>query len=318
MEFSKKLELEGLGGTLSFEDEMVRMTFSAELIEGHSQSDKHDLVNSYSLNSFNYRSPEFKEGTELLVAGCSYTYGIGLREDTTWGRQLADSRGLTYSNISIPGGSAIWIIDQVFRYFKKYGHPKYLAILLPNVYRGLAYLDTEVIYGGGSTKGDPDLVPFSPRTFISEQYPKISKRPHDIHDVISPRQLIYDNITKIRILEQYCNQVGIKFKWAVFEKPSEKFLRDVEKIYPFENRVDLNKSNWAEHFKGDVNGFFLRDLDAAEPDTYLKCCEDRREWAGDAFDLATDRETGIDRAHPGVHAHIHAAKDFADALFKEG
>lgn len=314
MEESKYLEIEALGDTVAFEDEMVRMTFSDKLIELHSQESRHDLTNEYKLNSFNYRSPEFQEGTDLVVAGCSYTYGIGLREDTIWGAQLANMHGLNYANISMPGGSAIWVIDQLFKYFNTYGNPKYLAVLLPNVYRGLSYLDTEITYGGGSLETDEDIVPFSPRRLAAKDFPKLSKKPHDVHDITSPKQLIYDNIAKIRMLEQYCEAAGITFKWAVFEAPTEIFLRKVEELYPFKNRIDLGRSDWAEHFRGDVNGFFLRDYEG-EPDTFIKCCEEKREWAGEAFDLATDRETGLDRAHPGVHSHIHAAKDFSNELF---
>lgn len=311
------MEIEGLGHTITFEGGLAHEVFSENLLALQNQDDKHDRFNEYSINSLKFRSPEFTKEAELLVAGCSYTYGVGLSENTIWGKQLADMHNLPYSNLSMPGASVDWLVDQLFSYFLTYGNPKNLAVLFPNVYRGICFLDGEITSGGNPHDHESLAIqPYSPITLNPDEYPKLSKRPHDIHEIGNPKLNIYRSIKAIRTLEQYASQANINFKWAVFEAPSELFLRDVEKYFPFKNRVDLGRSDWAEYFKGDVNGFFLRDYSAGI-DQFKKCCEDKKEWAGDAFDLATDRDSGLDRAHPGVHSHIHTAKDFSKAMFPE-
>lgn len=321
-DFEASIFLEAMNTRLQFKSDVIESVFSASLRINETQGEKHDLVNSYHTNSYNYRSPEFKKGTDLLIVGCSYTYGIGLPYETVWGTQLANMHKLSYANISMPGASVPWMVDQVFRYFNDFGHPKYLTMLIPNFHRGIAYLDQEINTGTKHPrKGDYSdervsaASSFSPTSLAAKDFPKISKRPHDAAEVTPPQLSIYSSFRHIRYLESYCSSNGINFKWSVFEAPSEEFANAVDQKFPLLGKLDLYRRNWREEFSEERNGFFHRNM---EDGSVIHCCEELRSWAGDAFDLATDRDNGIDRAHPGVHSHIHAARDFSRALFSEG
>ncbi len=78
---------------------------------------KFDPVEGYQTNSYGYRCPEFRPlpngKKNVVVLGCSHTFGEGLKEDQTWINIVAkQSRPiLRWWNLARPGGSA----DQMIR-----------------------------------------------------------------------------------------------------------------------------------------------------------------------------------------------------------
>ena len=88
----------------------------------------------YSVNSHGYRGPSLGK-SDLLTSGCSQSFGVGVPENLTWTHMLAKNNGITYNNLSYPGNSTIAMVEDVFKYFEEYGHPKYLRLLLPDFLR---------------------------------------------------------------------------------------------------------------------------------------------------------------------------------------
>jgi len=75
------------------------------------------------VNSLGYRSPEF-DNAELVYAGCSQTFGIGLPErDLIWGSRVATAMGVSYANISGPGWSTEKVVRMIFAYLAKNKNP---------------------------------------------------------------------------------------------------------------------------------------------------------------------------------------------------
>ena len=78
---------------------------------------KFDPVDGYKTNSYGYRCPEFRPlpngGKNVVVLGCSHTFGEGLEEDESWVNQVAkeSNKILRWWNLARPGGSA----DQMVR-----------------------------------------------------------------------------------------------------------------------------------------------------------------------------------------------------------
>jgi len=66
----------------------------------------------YKTNSFGYRCPEFRPlpdgGKNVVVLGCSHTFGEGLEENETWASQVAkhSNKILRWWNLGQPGASA--------------------------------------------------------------------------------------------------------------------------------------------------------------------------------------------------------------------
>ena len=83
----------------------------------------------YKTNSLGYRCPEFRPlpdgGKNVVVLGCSHTFGEGLEEDETWVSQVAkqSNKILRWWNLGQPGASA----DLMIRIL--YGTEK---VLFPN------------------------------------------------------------------------------------------------------------------------------------------------------------------------------------------
>jgi len=66
---------------------------------------QHDLL-TYRLNSNGFRGDNFDSSVKnILTLGCSYTFGIGLREHESWPYILAQALNLHVHNISWPGRS---------------------------------------------------------------------------------------------------------------------------------------------------------------------------------------------------------------------
>lgn len=78
---------------------------------------KFDPMPGYKTNSYGYRCPEFRPlpdgGKNVVVLGCSHTFGEGLEEEETWVSQVAkeSNKTLRWWNLARPGGNA----DQMIR-----------------------------------------------------------------------------------------------------------------------------------------------------------------------------------------------------------
>lgn len=105
----------------------------------------YDNVQEYKLNKSGYRGPEFINGVDLLIGGCSFTYGMGVPENGTWGSILANRLGASYNNISQNAASIPWIVRQLFGYFNEYGNPKTLVCLFPTLTRTLFSSDPDIL-----------------------------------------------------------------------------------------------------------------------------------------------------------------------------
>ena len=96
--------------------------------EANDAKDKSGL-SSVKLNSLGYRCPEFKvpEGKKnVVILGCSHTFGVGHAENTYWVSHLAkhNTKSLRYWNLAVPGCSG----DRMVRIL--YGAEK---VLFPNI-----------------------------------------------------------------------------------------------------------------------------------------------------------------------------------------
>jgi hypothetical protein len=313
------MDIEMNGEHLSLSGRLESLLFQSTMARFDSNnrgSHLKDQTHSYLLNNYGYRSPAFKEGTPLLIGGCSYTYGIGLPEDAIWGVQLAKKMGVDYANVSMPGVSAGWVVDQVLAYCREFGNPEYMVLTFPSFFRGTYIKNTDVVVPPDYTPRDDhgvskDLSNYTVNQLDAAKYPKISKRPYEINDVTPPELPIYETMRSIRIIEQYCKAANIKLRWGFFDGGSEMISEEIERKYGFSNRVDLKRKMWRHEFSSELYGSFLIQ---ERGNQYEHCHEDQRKDWGDVFDLGVDRHPGLENAHPGVHPHIHIAEEFYESL----
>lgn len=309
-----------------------------------------DPTNEYKLNSYFYRSPEFVEGLDILAAGCSLTFGIGVPENGTWPSYVAQKSDMTYANLSTPGASIEWIVNSVYRYIDTFGKPKKAIIaLFPDFLRGDFAINLDVNRSREIGISDfmyqnPDLL--GRKTLLThhsifsstdESAPKFVKRPFAIEDIIPREELIRRAIRDIRNLETFCKSSDITFLWSSWSEDLLELSKSLTDEYKFENFVDMSGlRQWKSIFqklepsKTDPEGIVDYKLDHRDKTVYG--CTDEQEGRGEcvcysechfeliseygqAFHLGTDRyKNGIDNAHFGVHRNIHIAEDFIEKL----
>jgi len=74
----------------------------------------------YESNSYGYRCPEFSPlpdgGKNVVVLGCSHTYGEGLEQEETWVHLLSEkcSPSLRWWNLGYPGASADFMMRVLY------------------------------------------------------------------------------------------------------------------------------------------------------------------------------------------------------------
>lgn len=247
-----------------------------------------DPTRYYYINSHGFRGKEISGSEDLLIAGCSFTFGSGIPEEKIWGVQVANNMSLSYANLGYPGASILSIINSIFSYFKEYGNPKTLICLFPDLDRIQLPVDNK-IWTSKSDKLNKDLA----RIFLGEHHhnlPKYSKAPHYIENVMPLSVPRWISIKYIQILEQYCKSSGIKLVWSTWEN---NFLPPLIESKEFE---------------------FLIDTSIVEEETNNNCHLELKNEFSNIFDRGSDIEYGLNRAHWGVHKHTHYAEIFTKAL----
>jgi hypothetical protein len=271
--------------------------------DGHA---KVDPVQEYTINSSGYRGPEFTTNVDLVVAGCSVTYGMGVPENGTWGSILANLTGFSYNNLSLNGASVQWIVGQLFAYFNQYGNPKTLVCLFPNFTRSLFCSDSDILVSSdghmeNSTKdveSKKSLYNIDLSSIPSKKKrPKYSKAPHKIEDVANIDISVQISMQSIRMLEQYCRSNGIVFFWGSWNQPVCSMIEEqgLSKDYDFSHYVPTEYLMWENGGQPSCHQEFL--------DEYA-----------DSFHVGTDNLQG--QPHFGVHRHIHFAESFMDRIAK--
>ena len=92
-------------------------------------------IGGYTLNKHGYRSPEFDSGPDVIITGCSLTYGLGIKEEGIWGPLVCNELGFSDVNLALPGTGVNFAVNNLFSYFKEHGHPKAIICLFPDFYR---------------------------------------------------------------------------------------------------------------------------------------------------------------------------------------
>ena len=263
----------------------------------------------YNLNKKSYRSPEFHKDTDLLVSGCSITYGEGLPKEAMWSEMVAEEMQLSHANLSKSGDSVVGQALRIFAYFKEFGHPKYIYALFPDFGRMLfpsnekQFMPTVLM---NQKKSDPEPKSFWDRFFLANAFfgnwmpdTKVSIRPHMAENIMTPEVSHFYSAQMIMILEQYCALAGIKFAWSLWDGKQYDALK-ITSSNSYNGLVDIKINNWYMDFQ------LISDC-YSEYNNRIMCHEDLRLKHRTVFDLALDRSPGPQNAHWGAHRNRHVA-----------
>jgi len=271
---------------------------------GYKQYKYHKIVDvktKYKINSNGFRGNEISGEEDLIIGGCSFTFGLGIPEDKIWAVELANNLNLKYANLSYPGASTMFIVQSMFKYFKKYGNPKILVCLFPDAYRMCLPYVKNKLQSLDNTMNE-EISHLFLKGFTDDRIPTYSKLPHMAEHVIPQDIAKWLSIQHIYMLEQYCKSNNIKFIWSSWEDP---FLKELLKLNTFNGLIDIEMNKWVrnenEHY------------DMYENDN---CHLELKNKYFSIFDRGADLEWGIQHSHWGVHKHAHIAEIFEKELLK--
>jgi hypothetical protein len=229
----------------------------------------------YAVNSLGYRGPE-TDKADLLVSGCSQTFGIGVPEHLSWPSMLASKNNMSYANLAYPGNSTIAMVEDAFKYFDLFGHPKYIRFLVPDFLRfKFIKASNENVFIQNSrgnvgdfinTVSDPD------RSML-----KFEKMPVAVEKIMPTAMSFRSNLIAIKHMEAYCNAAGIDFKWATWHNELNSHFKRYD--YGFDNYVCSVADNAID---------------------YLNCHQEIKSLDPRFFNVGDDPQE-----HMGSHAHAH-------------
>lgn len=288
-----------------------------------------DPVNKYQVDKHGFRSE--LTAADILIGGCSFTFGVGVPEEATWANFIGKNLNSSVSSVALPGASISWIIEQIYIYFRTYGHPKKLFCLFPDLGRLPTIVDGIVLSNGNGGVVNGDALN-TVHTLDNEEKPKYLKKPYDIRSTTTYENAAYWSVRHIRMLEQYCNAVGIDFIWSTWHFSNVILELTKSREFGFDNYFNIYNFNC--NFYKKENGIdkevlfkSVADKDfcwSQHKDVECSCGLDCHSellslYGPENFYLGADTLRGARYAHPGIHFHAHLAEAFLSQLaLKQG
>lgn len=275
-----------------------------------------DPSNSYRLNSFGYRDPEYSGPADLIAAGCSQTFGQGVPENYRWSNMLAKKLNMSVATVAVPGWSAMGAINAAMSHIITYGKPKVVALLLPDFFRFDYVKNSKIIVDTWITENSKDDFPIRLDIGHSghiKKYPKVSKRPHIAEEVINPETTAFLNGQILRFFLEYCKEANIKVVWTSWEGSVQELVQHIKNI-EFESLEEKYQS------KLDLSGYVEIDYyhdgrqnlhKLAKKNCHLNEKEKLDSSVKMYYDYASDKDN-----HMGIHAHMHVVDAFYKRLHR--
>ena len=274
----------------------------------------------YKFNKLGYRGEDFGDSPATIIAGgCSQTWGSGVPNEYVWPYLLNKNTGLTVHNLGYPGKSIAGVVQIVFAYFREIGHPEYVFLYLPDIFRFMAtttagFMHTHhFINKTGDEKKDMDLLCHTNlSSWIDlDSKPKMMKKPYYIEEVLTQEFTVWQAVSYLQMLEEYCKTNKIKLKYSSWDINTNYLFENMPKVKNFYENFVINDANkWI--VKEGIEGVqFSNDgVNVTDCHSNLKNEENSIFW-----NVANDHrveKSGF--GHIGVHQHIHTSEFFKELL----
>lgn len=269
-----------------------------------------DETNTYNINEFGFRGKAYKD-SEVIISGCSITFGIGVPESGRWGNLLSNKINKNIMNLGSPGASIESISTNIIQYCLNNKMPKEIFCLLPDFFRRMVVADKE-FYETKGNKWAEKLNNLS-YTFCNTKvsvynsnsiFMEIEDQKY-IEDSVSPHQLILNSVNAIYILESFCLSNNIKLNWTTWDSASALLMENLVKL------KDFKLKNYTPFFPSEstdgVNTFILNSCQSNHNSEF----KDDACWiVGSDYSIVNSKKKVIGTSHPGIHFHEHIADLF--------
>ena len=277
--------------------------------------------NPYIVNSIGYRSDEFLETRDIVFAGCSNTWGVGVVLDGIWGNILSKSLNTKSYNLGISGKSTQFIVRNTIAFCKEYGNPNVIFCLFPEFTRiqmksEASFMIGKDIFSNRAGRHEYSILPNRKNPTKDTKY---SKAPHLAEDMIPSEFLFSINLDYIHMLELYCELNNIELFWGTWDGWQDGYLHKNIDSMDFKNYVYLEQDKWDRKPDNQYMDQFFKNGIA------IDCHEEYREKYGMNFDFPMDGNPksglpgeSVVLGHIAVHNHIHIAEKFKEAFKNAG
>lgn len=257
----------------------------------------------HKINNYGFRDDNFIDNADILIAGCSFTYGIALDEKYIWPELIKQMTKQKCANIGFPGYSVPAIISTIFAYIRKFEKPKTIICLFPDLHRmhipvipGKLFDSKLMLHRDYIDKNNFPAMLWPIDKSLYDQ-PKFSKMPHEITDILPDIFAIWMSIQNIHLLEQFCFESNINLIWATWSTSAAEIINNIK---------SLADETYFKYYVGHIDG-----ISYSNKETYIKDCHlNLKKEDKTTFFMAKDDN------HWGSHAHIHFADFFYDILKK--
>lgn len=280
----------------------------------------------------------FKHNPDIVTIGCSFTQMADLPYSFNWPRIIELTQGLVVNNCSQSSTGINFQIPYAVDAMKKYGFPKKIYALFPNLDRAtlpksidhkndhvqLSNIDWDSRIEGYVSKSEL----LSSKLFFpdgyDEFYVSINKKRKK---QIPAEAVIFNSFILIDVIEAMSSVAGIDFKFSTWSPRCIESFNGLDYssyIPPKEfNKMNISTSNMADKWEKDIleskNLFSInnRDSDAAEIRRAVRPWEIFGVKGFDTCDHEpqTDLQDrfwvkALDNQHTGLHDQIHFAEHF--------
>ncbi len=272
---------------------------------------------NYSINSIGFRGKNFSQNpSDILTAGCSQTWGIGVPDPYVWPEMLGSRLNLSVDNIGYSAKSIAGIVQLIFCYLREIGSPKYIFVAFPDPFRIIFPTTNNFMHA----KYQPDLMENQPmiantglnKTRRLSEKPKYASAPYFLEEMITEEIAIWQAVSYIQMLEDYCNASGIFLRYGSWDPSSTELFDSISNQNNFyKNYVSLESLLWEN--VNEKNKEYIY-----KPNLY--CHEELKDEENILFwDNANDYYYNNSmNAHMGVHRHIHIAEIFEKEVLNNG
>jgi hypothetical protein len=215
-----------------------------------------ECTTTYTLNNFGLRCDDFFNPSpekHILFAGDEITLAQGVDLEKGWANIVyrnLDPAGGNFRNVSHPGSSATKVVTNLFKYFKAFGNPDKLFVLMPEVIRSIGVIPEHRVFKPKIYRQNMEITPQ-----LAEH--NLMAVPYDIPMAL----LTLTYLQQVRYLEQYCYATGIDLMWSSWDESTNNLLSNYDLRYFFKVQMPSDERDiWNGGCQKGFADSFLKEI----------------------------------------------------------